>query len=128
MVVPEIRCIEHLLPSAEDLNHYHPSSSEFAIPLDISIGEKNKPGEDVFHLTVASPEALRSASAHEPKWGRGYLIVSEFNYAAVVKAIKKYCDACTGETWEEVAQKLNRAMKWEFDGYKPSRPVKNPDR
>ncbi|MGV3502982.1 MAG: Imm8 family immunity protein [Adhaeribacter sp.] len=51
--------------------------------------------------------------------GRRMIVVYYYNYLALEQQIREYCQNCTGNTWEEVACKLTRMGKWEFEDYIP---------
>jgi hypothetical protein len=48
--------------------------------------------------------------------------VKEYDFPALKSFVEGYCLNCSGETWQEVAEKLGRLGKWEFEDY-----VRQPD-
>ena len=65
----------------------------------------------------------------QPKWlrenygasdillGLHKLILFEYDYVRLRSFIEKYLMHCSGETWDEVAQKVRLLGYWEFEGY-----------
>ena len=49
--------------------------------------------------------------------GRHHLIVREYNYQKIADSIQDFLRECTGESWIEVAEKVSRLGKWEFEDY-----------
>jgi hypothetical protein len=53
-------------------------------------------------------------------FGYHHLIVFDFNLQRIENKIARYCEHCTGENWQEIARKLNRIGRWEFEDYIPA--------
>jgi hypothetical protein len=34
-----------------------------------------------------------------------------------MQTINQYCESCAGETWDEIAGKVGRLGRWEFEDY-----------
>ena len=49
--------------------------------------------------------------------GRHHLIVMEYNFERIVRSIEDFIKQCTGADWNEVAEKIGRLGKWEFEDY-----------
>jgi hypothetical protein len=117
MITPTIKAISS--PDVYSINDYQPTSEEFSIFLQVVIGD-DRPGGDVFGLTVLSPSFVaKQAQEGGDFFGRGYLIMSKFDHNRVRTIIADLCKKSAAETWDEVAEKLNRVMSWEFEEYKP---------
>ncbi len=82
------------------------------------IGPASGPGDESFNLTIATPAAL--ADSEGTRWGHGLLIVESFSWEGARGAIEKLLRHCEGETWSDVAGRINRYLDWEFDNYKES--------
>jgi hypothetical protein len=72
-------------------------------------------GQEVFSLTVVTPAALARVAL--PRWGRGKLIVSRFDWAEVRRAVERLLSHAARDTWHDVAVELNKELGWEFEGY-----------
>ncbi|PYD84440.1 hypothetical protein DNF23_54535, partial [Pseudomonas syringae pv. pisi] len=51
-----------------------------------------------------------------------YLIVREYNYQKIVRAIEKFLLDCSGTNWSEVSKKVSRLGFWEFEAYEDGGP------
>ena len=112
LVIPELK---RLVSSDLDYGNQPVDASDCEIYCEAEIGMKGELGADVFFFTVATPKFLLRQGGC--RWGRGYLIVDSFSWEAVESAIKKLLAQSSGNTWDEVAKKLNMALDWEFDNY-----------
>jgi Immunity protein 8 len=65
---------------------------------------------------VCSPEWLQQQSA--PMIGRHHLIVRNFSYADLVAFVEDYLQGCEGVDWKDVANKVGRLGRWEFEDYR----------
>jgi hypothetical protein len=74
-------------------------------------------GGDNFSFEVATPSAL--ADAQRSEWGRGLFITQAFSWSEVERVVRRLLAGAARESWQEVAQELNKSMLWEFDGYQP---------
>jgi hypothetical protein len=109
-------------PDIEDLISYAPSQGgTFGFLLQVMAGPQGREGEESFDVFVCTPEWLKqNRSRADLIVGWHYLIVFEYNYERLRGFIDRYCSQCSGETWQEVAQRLGRLGKWEFEDYKPA--------
>ena len=88
-----------------------------SIALQASIGPKNAHGEELFQFQVVTPTFL--ATNGLPRWGRGLLIVEQFSWPAVERALERLLAHAHRNTWAEVAAVLNHELLWEYDNYQP---------
>jgi Immunity protein 8 len=111
--------IKHLYsPDVEDLPHWNPGSEEFAILLQIIAGPAGSPGEESFDVTLCSPAwIVRQAAKEKIIQGRHLLIATEYDYTLISDFISEYVSSCQGQTWQEIASKLARIGRWEFEDY-----------
>ena len=92
----------------------------FVILLEAEVGADGLAGSDVFRIQVCTPRWLSSRLAEDGEiWGRGLLMLPEWNIERIRLAVAAMCSRTTGATWQEVAQKLSRFAEWEFDDYSP---------
>ena len=83
--------------------------------LQASIGPKGAEGEELFEFQVVTPSFL--AKEGLPRWGRGLLIVEQFSWETVDRALERLLARAQRNTWAEVAVVLNHELHWEFDNY-----------
>ena len=106
-------------PDIDDLENYRPKDPrKFAFLLQAMIGPEGKEGEESFDIEVCTPKWLEETYGLEDVViGRHHLIIREYNYERIIHAIKDYLQLCSGENWSEVAEKVGRLGKWEFEDY-----------
>jgi hypothetical protein len=105
-------------PDAFDLHSWTPESQDFAILIQVMAAPEGMPGEEAFDLTLCTPGWISNALATEKiMMGRHLLVVPGFDFDQVLGYIAGYVASCEGETWIEVAEKLGRLGKWEFEDY-----------
>lgn len=85
-------------------------------------GEKAPDGSaatDIFLFYVTTPKKLLEISKDKGyEFGYSLIIVEEYKEDLVRDAIKKLLSEIDGDTWEEVAKKINKYGRWEYDDYK----------
>lgn len=106
-------------PDIYDLEHFHAEDPEnFAFLLQVMVGPEGEDGEESFDIEVCTPKWLEQTyGVDEIVIGRHLLIVREFNYQRIVSFIKGYLSKCSGENWNDIAQKVSRLGMWEFEDY-----------
>lgn len=108
-------------PDAVDLTTFTPEDpSSFGVLLQAMFGPEGSEGEESFDVLLCTPTWLaRKVEREGPIDGRHHLIVDKFDLAQVRSYFTAYATSCTGKTWPEVATKLSRLGKWEFEDYTP---------
>lgn len=106
-------------PDIYDLESYQPENPErFGFLLQVMVGPEGKDGEESFDIEVCTPKWLEETyGVDDVLVGRHHLIVREYNYQRIVHAIKEFLRGCSGASWNEVAEKVSRLGKWEFEDY-----------
>lgn len=87
--------------------------------LELTIG-KSTDGGDLFGLIVCTPEALSmrmTASGQQSLSGRHHLIVLDYSWDKVLQFVNDVIDKSQGKDWKDVAFRLARHFKWEFEDY-----------
>jgi len=118
-VVPQIKSIEIAeVPNLDPAGFRPPDPEDFRCTFGLLIGPGNQPGEEIFYLTVCSPSWLRK-KLNETLflWSRHHLIVPRYNLEAITAVISEFVENCSGEAWDDVARKLSRIARWEFEDY-----------
>lgn len=102
-------------PDIQNIDHLHPDDPEnFSFLLQVMFGPKGRIGEESFDVVVCSVEWVRK---NTPLIGSHHIIVSEFDLELIKRTICEFAQQCSGATWSEVARKLSRLGKWEFENY-----------
>lgn len=112
MVEPEVKSISSL-----DLDHgtLPPDPEKCSVSIDVEIGPRGCNGGDRFSIEVVTPKYLFGTT--DTRWGRGLLIVKEFDWHVVESFVAKLLRHCHGETWKDVATEISKEMHWEFENY-----------
>lgn len=108
-------------PDAYDLHTFQPTDPKaFGILVQAMFGPENSEGEESFDIVVCTPAWLeRQLKANGIIDARHHLIVGEFDLPRLQRFLTEYGNQCAAETWGEMALKLSRLGKWEFEDYRP---------
>jgi hypothetical protein len=116
-VIKNIRALD-----IDNLETYQPKDPEnFALYLELTICPDGSDCGEFWQLTVCTPKWLeRYHDKSEIISGRHHLIVFEYHYRRLIERIHGHIlNFCTGETWDEISEKISQFALWEFEGYKP---------
>ena len=107
-------------PDVSDLESFRPSDAEdFCVLIQAMFGPENSEGEESFDFLLCTPQWLvRKMKEEAVLPGRHYLFIKQYDINAVKKYLVGYVGQCEGDTWNEIAQKLARIGKWEFEDYR----------
>lgn len=103
-------------PDADPLDQFVPDGP-FGILVMAMIGPVEGPGEESFDFMLCTPDWFASNMKADFMSGRHYVFAKEFDYSRLRSFVDDYCAKCSGKTWTEVAGKLARLGKWEFEDY-----------
>ena len=102
----------------DEMAKYVPEDPEvFSLGLEFNAGVEGEKGSDLFNLVVVTPKWLLYNSEEKIIIGRHKLIVFNYNAERLKNFIISYVESCTGDTWQEVAEKIGRLGKWEYEDY-----------
>jgi hypothetical protein len=108
--------IETYVPDEED---------NFGFVLRALVGPLNGEGEESFDIVVCTPKWLAEKyGPSEVLLGLHKLIVFKYNFSRIRGFIEKFLMRCSGNTWEEIGQKVSLLGQWEFEGYRPNSLVR----
>lgn len=114
----------------DDLPGWVPASAdEVYYPLEMEIGEADRPGAHVFCAMIATPQGLakhhrgralqafRNIQARTPGMGRkALLVIDPYRWTAVRELIDKQVQDCQRERWEASLACLREVFFWEYEG------------
>ncbi len=108
----------------DSLDSYRPPlSDDFGILLTALIGPSDGAGEEVFYVTVCSAKWLARATLDENGEGfefvRHRLVVERWDPGLFRRAIGDLCAHTSGDSWQEIGNRLSRFLAWEFEDYAP---------
>ena len=107
-------------PDIKNLEEYWPENeTNFCFYLELSIGVASQEGEEIFGITVCTPEWLMSNyKRDEVIFLRHYLLVFEYDRNRIIEAISKRIHSLSADNWEKLALKIGEVAYWEFENYK----------
>jgi hypothetical protein len=107
-------------PDVDDLESWSPPDPLcFGFLLQVLIGPEAGEGEESFDFIVCSPGWLAQRYSSEAVvFGRHHLLLPfGYDFGRVRKAIVKLVSGVSGESWRDIALKLARYGRWEFEDY-----------
>ncbi len=116
----EIRKL-YSLEIEDEMSRYRPVEIDnFGTWIRFSVGTIGHPGTDNFDLFVCTPRWLSEdfASDSGARWGRHFLIMKEYNLAAIAAQFERMVLRCSGDNWQDIALQISRFAAWEFEDYK----------
>jgi hypothetical protein len=93
---------------------------DFGIDLRLMVGDAsaNETATDVFELTLCTPGWLtnhvREVGIVD---GRHLLICREYDYHLIERYLRERIEKIEGESWPEVAMKIDEIAEWEWKPY-----------
>jgi len=106
------------LTENEDRSSYEPGEQQvFGFTLLFEIGIRGQEGADFFEVDVASPGFLERGLS-QPVFLRHTLLATDYNIPEAVVLVRKYVEAQEADSWEELARKISRVARWEFEDYR----------
>ena len=108
-------------PDVADFEAFAPRDPRcFSVLVQAMFGPEGTAGEESFDVVVCTPKWLeREAEIKGIAYPRHHLVVNDFDIERLRAFLDGYARQCVGETWQEVAVKLARLGRWEFDDYVP---------
>lgn len=83
------------------------------------VGPDDGPGEESFDIEVCTPAWLvaRFEEGWPPLPGCGRLIVARYDWPLIEHTLRRHISYLKAPTWHELALKLSRLGRWEFEDY-----------
>ncbi len=92
------------------------ASDDEPATLVMHVGPIDAPGEDLFTVSVCTPEALAKLIDRDGALiGRHFLFVSHIDRARIESFVDDRLRRIDGETWSDLAGKIGRIGRWEFE-------------
>ena len=105
-------------PDVTDLGSWSPPPGEFAVLIQLMVGPRGAAGEESFDVTLCTASWLAGRAASEGIVdARHHVVVDRYDYDAIELYFVRRVEACEGPNWQEVAAKLRRLGRWEFEDY-----------
>lgn len=80
----------------------------------LSIGHEGGVGADLFQVLISTPAA--ASRARGPSRYFAGIIVESFEPNLILKTLRDYVSATSGESWQEIVDQLRLTMRWEYEG------------
>ena len=93
-------------------------SVPFCVLIQAMFGLEGADEQESFDLLVCNPKWVEAKAAEGAFSGRHHLIVARFDIDEIRSFLRDISKTCEGSNWDEVAEKLGRFGKWEFEDYK----------
>lgn len=88
--------------------------------VQLVVGPASGPGEETFDLTVCDVAHLGARVDSEAVIdGRHVHVVEDFDWSSLRCHFSERVSRCEGDDWTEVARKVGRLGRWEFEDYTP---------
>lgn len=106
-------------PDADLENHVLDDAEDFGLLIEIDVGSVGEFGDDTFQVMVCTPKWL-AAQVHEhgPLTGRHYVIVEKYHFPTIRDFLTSKIESEEAPTWDELAERIGRIGKWEFEDYR----------
>ena len=104
----------------DDLESWRPDDPEcFELAVRAFIGPESGDGEEMFDFQVCTAAWLER---HPPPKGfeflRSTILVARWDYKTLERALGDLCLHTAGDDWREIATRLSRYGRWEFEDYR----------
>ena len=111
-------------PDAESLENYIPDDPHcFLLFIELFIGPKEEVGGELFNIEICTPKwLLTRAQECGVVFGCNYLIVANYNWDLIYKSITDKINAMHGASWDDLAAKLSKLGRSEFEDYDDTSP------
>jgi len=116
MVTAKLRFLHS--PDADPLEAFAPDGP-FGILVMAIVGPSDGPGQESFDFMLCTPDWFSSNMKDDLTTGRHHVFVKRYDHSRLQAFVESYCAECSGSSWKDVAEKLGRLGKWEFEDYVP---------
>ena len=88
----------------------------FWISIEVAVGPDGEKGEEFYTFSVTSPKRLEGLlQRNAVEFGRGLIIMKDYNYEIVKSKIIARISSLEGKTWDELSMKIAKYARWEYD-------------
>ena len=106
----------------DELTYWPDDEEMFGFNVDAAIGPDTDISSNNFCFFVCTPQWILTKSLSQDfgvfgVFGRHMIVVAEYDWENIRSLIEKLCSETKGESWDDVAQKLARFGRWEFEGH-----------
>jgi hypothetical protein len=115
-IFPELKRIHS--PDVFDLDK--PTIDEngpFCVLVQAMFGPAGSDGEEAFGILVCNSEWISQKLTEGAYSTQNHHVVAKFDSNEIRSFLQNTAKECAGSTWLEVAEKLGKIGRWEFDDY-----------
>ncbi|MDH3001565.1 hypothetical protein A1D23_13320 [Chelonobacter oris] len=113
----KLKLISDLFGEFEPAEYSPKEIDIFHVSLLLGIGANENDSIDYFDVFVCTPKWI-DLNERKPILLRNTIVVEDYNFKEIIRYINSFIDSCDGNDWEEIAHKLSKLFRWEFDDYK----------
>ncbi len=109
-------------PDAHDLRAFIPLRQDrFGLFIQAMVGPAGEDSEESFDFLVCTPVWLaEQVQSKGPLLGCHHVVVATYDFNALERFVRAFCEECTGATWREAGARVGRLGRWEFEDYRGS--------
>ncbi len=89
---------------------------DFFVQAHCEIRSIDEPGGEAFMANIVSPKALQkeidSQDSFSYEFGRGYLIVNDFDKNNILEALQKLMEGSNANNWDELSSYIEKYFDW----------------
>nr|WP_248305848.1 immunity 8 family protein [Devosia sp. MC1541] len=111
--VKSIDLIDH-----ENWAYWPDDVEDFCVAAEAMIGPDGEDGADIFSFEVCTPKWFYKNRLNSAAFARHVVFVSAYDEKAVQNLVVDTVANITGGTWSEIAEKLSRHFRWEYEDYR----------
>jgi len=102
-----------------DLKTFSPlDPRDFGLLLQLLIGPEDQEGSESFDIVLCSPRWVEKKCEAEFTFpGLHTLIVREYDWGLIQRYLHRVVSRTVGVDWQELASKLSKLGRWEFEDY-----------
>ena len=110
--------------------HWFDDPTDFCVIVELNISSSTVDSGDIFSLTICSPKWFGKNVVCPPKhhpthdrnnravFGRHYLFMDIYDEDEINRTLRDHVEAAHGDDWDEIATRLARYFRWEFEDYR----------
>ena len=118
-MTPEVKRL-HSPDVAELAAYVPPDPGDFGFLLQVMVGPIGRDAEESFDVVVCTARWISNHLGPEGILvGLHHLVVDTYDYGRLERFLRQRVSECRATTWEQIAARIGRLGRWEFDDYKP---------
>jgi len=119
-MIAEVKSID--LIDHENWAYWPDDIEDFCVASEAMIGPLGEDGAEIFSFEVCTPKWFAKNRLGSAAFARNIVFVSEYDEQAVKDLVYEIARKADGSSWNEVANKLSRYLRWEFEDYQAPDP------